>query len=409
MLWVKIAWRNLWRNKRRTAIQLCVIAGSMFLAMFYNNMAKGIFDGMVAGGVTSGSGHIGIYHEGYLGDRKVSDTFPAEAIVARLDQDPEVAAVLPRVHVPGLLRSSRDSRPAAAVGIDFTREAGHNNLLESKYLVAGKLPTSPNGILIGEKLAQNLKVKVGKKVVWMAQDANGEIASRLFKVSGILHSGISAIDGGVLFASRAAMADLIGRGDAAHEVAVLLKHPDQAARTLARIREVSAVAPMAQAYPWQRAMPDLATLVEVGNTKQKSMVFFLFAIVAIGTLNTMLMSVTERTREFGMMRALGISKAAIRQMILAEAFLLGLVGSAVGIALATLVGLRTSTAGIDLSAVYKDMEMGGVAFDYVIRTAWDWPLTAALFVGMIVLCLLASLYPAGWALKIRPADAMRTY
>lgn len=409
MLWIKIGWRNLWRNKRRTAIQLSVIAGSMFLAVFYNNFAKGIFEGMVAGGVPSGSGHIGIYHERYLGDRKVSDTFPARAIVEGLDQAPGVSAVLPRVHVPGLLRSSRDSRPAVAVGLDFAREAGQNTLLQAKYLVEGELPKAGNGILVGEKLALTLKVKVGKKVVWMAQNADGEIASRLFKVSGILRTRISAIDGGMVFGSREAMAQLIGRAGDAHEVAILLNEPDRAAAMLGKVQELSATAPKAQAYPWQRAMPDLATLIEVGNSKQKSMVFILFAVVAIGTLNTMLMSVTERTREFGMMRALGIGKGAIRSMILAEAFLLSLVGSAIGTALAVLVGLKTSTTGIDLTKAYQDMEMGGVAFDYVVRTGWDWPLTAALFVGMVVLCLLASLYPAGWALKVRPADAMRTY
>lgn len=409
MLWIKIAWRNLWRNRRRTYIQLAVIAGSMFLAVFYCNFATGVYAGMVADGVRAGSGDIGIYQDRYLADRKLSETFPAEALLARLGSDPDVRAVYPRLHVPGLLRSSHGSRPAAAVGLDFAREKDDNPLLVSKNLVAGGLPNNANGLVIGETLAKNLKVKVGKKVVWMAQDAHGEIASRLFKVSGILRTRVSAIDGGMVFASRESMAEVIGRQGSVHEVAVLLKHPEAEAKLLPMIQTSAATLGHAHAYPWQQAMPEMAALIEVGHSKQKSMVFILFAIVAFGTLNTMLMSVTERTREFGMMRAIGISRKSIRQMVMAEAVMLSLVGSALGFAGAGILGLYTATKGIDLSAAFKNMEMSGVSFGMVVKTGWDWPLTAALIVGMVILCLVASLYPARWALKIRPADAMRTY
>lgn len=409
MIWFKIAWRNLWRNRRRTGIQLAAIVGSMFLALFFNNFSNGLYVNMVDGGVRSGSGHVGLYHERYLDDRQVSDTVPADALLGRLEQDPDVVAVYPRLHVPGLLRSSRDSRPAGAMGLDFEREAGHNPLLDPKNIVAGGLPKAPNGLVIGETLAKELKVKVGKKVVWMAQDANGEIASRLFKVSGILRTNVKAIDAGTVIASREAMAQLIGREGSAHEVAVMLKAPDQIPLALPRLQELAATAGSTRAYHWQQAMPGLATILEMGNAKQQSIVFILFGLVAIGTLNTMLMSVMERTREFGLIRAMGVAKGAIRQMILVEGLVLGLIGSAAGIAAALLLDLHTATAGIDLSVMYKDMDLGGIAFDYVIRTAWDWRLALLLGAGMTVLSVLASLYPARWALKIRPADAMRTY
>jgi len=428
MLWLKFAWRNLWRNRRRTYIQLAMIAGSMWLAIFYNSLQQGLYKGLANDAVRGGSGHIGIYHADYLDERHLKDMVPADAFVARLDERPDVAAVFPRVHVPGLLRSSRASRPAAGLGIDFVREQGHNPLLDAKNLSAGTFPEGPNGVVIGSKLAADLKVKVGKKVVWMAQDAHGEIASRLFKVSGVLHTRVGAIDGGMVLTSRAAMADVIGQPGAAHEVAVLLKDPAQGAAALPQIQAVldragttpatdangsvaaGASGPSATlAYPWQRAMPDLSSLIEIGKFKSRFTVFILFVVVAIGTLNTMLMSVTERTREFGMMRSLGIGKGAIRLMIMAEALVLSLIGGALGLALAFLINLRTSTVGMDMSKVFKDMDIGGLSVGTIVRTAWDWPTVAGLVVGMVLLCLLASLYPARWALKVRPADAMRTY
>ncbi len=408
MLWVKIAWRNLWRNRRRTGIQLAVIIGSMFLAVFYINFADGALATMVDAGVRSGSGDIGIYRQGYLADPKASDTFAAAPILAGLARDPDVAKAFARLRVPGLLQSAYGSRPVEMEGLDFAREAGTDPLLDRKYFVAGGLPHAPHGIVIGLTLARDLKVKVGNKIVWMAQDTTGQIASGLFRVAGVVHTNVSAVDSGLVMAPREAVASLIGRAGGVHEIAILLKDPNQLRQALARIGPLLKAVPGTRAYPWQKAMPDLAALIEISASKQKFSVFILFAIVAIGTLNTMLMSVMERTREFGMMRAIGISRRAIGQMIMAEALVLSVVGAAGGLALAVLVGLRTSTAGIDMSKILAGMDIG-VAINPIIKTGWDWPATAALFAGAVVLCLMASLYPVRWALRIRPADAMRTY
>jgi ABC-type lipoprotein release transport system permease subunit len=408
MLWFRIAWRNLWRNRRRTSIQLAAIAGSLFLALFYHHIAVGMYADMIDGGVRSGSGHVGFYHERYLDDRKVSDTVPADALLPQLSRAEGVKAVYARLYVPGLLRSSRNSRPATGMGLDFESEKAHNTLLNPGNLVEGSLPDRPNELVIGKGLAEELQVKVGKKVVWMAQDASGEVASKLFKVSGILHTRVKAIDAGTVLASREALAEVIGRQGHAHEVAVMLDGTHAIPGAMPRLQALAAESgEQTQAYGWQKAMPNLAAIIEWGNSETRMIVSILFILVGIGTLNTMLMSVMERTREFGVIRALGVAKGSIRQMIMAEALVLGLVGSVIGVALTGLVGLYTSTIGMDFSAMYQDMDLGGVALAPVIRTGWDWTMVIGLSIGMIGLSVLASLYPAQRALTIRPADAMR--
>ncbi len=165
MIWFKLGWRNLWRNRRRTIIELLSIGGSVFLGVSWNNLAVGTYDKMIDDGVRMGSGHIGIYHSNYLELRKTEQVINADEIVSELERDPDEKGVYPRLHVPGLIRSSRESRASGMIGIDFEREKTINPLLESKRIVEGALPTSENknGALVGEKLARELGIGVGNR------------------------------------------------------------------------------------------------------------------------------------------------------------------------------------------------------------------------------------------------------
>ncbi len=130
MLWLKLGWRNLWRNRRRSVIELVSIGGSVFLAVYFNNLTYGIYAQMIDYGVKIGSGHIGIYQNGYLETRKVEKTIPVEPLMGRLLKESGVAAVHARLYVPGLARSSRNSRAAGFVGVDFPGERIDNPILQ---------------------------------------------------------------------------------------------------------------------------------------------------------------------------------------------------------------------------------------------------------------------------------------
>jgi ABC-type lipoprotein release transport system permease subunit len=371
------------------------------------NLNKGIFTQTIENGVRMASGHIGIYHPKYQEDRRLGDTVPAGALMARLGSVPGVEALYPRLRVAGLVRSSRDSRPGGAIGLDFARERDANPLLNPKVLVAGKLPVSGNAVLLGDQLAKELGVKVGKKVVWMAQDASGEVATQLLRVSGLIHVGITEVDGGTVIMSRRTLAELIGRPDSAHEIAVLLKGVDRIPIALPAVRAVVAEFPDVEAMTWEQAMPGLHSGIKIKVKGQQFLFFILYLLVGIGTVNTLLMSVMERTREFGLLRAIGVGRRAIRRMVLLEALVLGVVGAIAGLGATLLVGLYTATKGIDLSSKMSSLEFGGVGFDPIMRSGWDIPAMVVLTLAMIGLTVLASIYPARWTLRIRPADAMR--
>ncbi len=413
MLWLKMGWRNLRRNRRRTIIELASISGSVFFAVFFNNLAVGSYSQMIESGVRTGSGHIGIYHEDYLELRKVEQTVPADSILAELERDPTVEAIYPRLYVPGLIRSSRNSRPGVFVGIDISREAEENPFLREDRFVEGGLPApgDSTGAVIGAELAENLRISTGNKFVFMTQDASGEIVSGLYRVSGIIRTGIREFDAGTVYVPRPELASLIGREGSVHEIALMLTSIDRIPETLPRIRDILDPHPGTEAYDWQEAMPELAGSIRVDHAGLQITLVFLYLIVGIGTINTLLMSVMERSREFGVIRALGLGRGGIVRIVSTEALVLAVMGAVLGVLLATVVGLYTSTRGINFEPLLGDENLGfaGTVFEPVIYTGWDWQSAAVLAVAMIFLALAASLYPAWRVMKVRPSDAMRGY
>ena len=411
MLWIKMGWRNLWRNRRRSLIELTSIAGSIFLAVFMNNLAVGSYDKMVDDGVLMGSGHIGLYHSDYLELRKTELTMEAGSLVSALEQEPTVKAIYPRLHVPGLIRSSRDSRSSVVVGLDFDREKDSNPILRADKIIEGTMPSQNDSkeALMGVVLARELGLKVGKKFVIMVQGSDGEIASSLFRISGLIRTNARMIDAGMVIVPRNIMGDVIGRKDGAHEIAVILHNHKLIKKALPGIRTIASTHDDVEAYRWEKAMPGLANAIQMDHVGLFIIVVFMYLIVCIGTINTLLMSVMERTREFGVVRSLGLSKRGLRKIVLSEALVLSVTGVTIGMVLAIAVTFYTARHGIDYSFAMKDQGIANTLVDPIMYSGWDWISMAVLGGGMILLALAASLYPARYILKIRPSDAMRKY
>ncbi len=411
MLWIKMGWRNLWRNRRRSLIELTSIAGSVFLAVFMNNLAVGSYALMIDTGVRMGSGHIGLYRSDYLELRKTELTMKTDTLISALERDPAVNAVYPRLNVPCLIRSSRDSRSSVVIGMDIAREKDNNPVLKAEKIVEGELPSDNDsqGALMGETLAKELGLKVGNKFVVMTQGSDGEIASRLLRVTGLIRTNARMIDAVMVIVPRKVLGDIIGETDSAHEIAVMLHDHRMIEKTLPRIRAIARTQTGVDAFQWEKAMPGLANAIKMDHVGLQIMVVFMYLIVGIGTINTLLMSVMERTREFGVIRAIGVSRTGIRKMVLSEAFVLAVTGVVAGIFLASVVGLYTANKGIDFSYMIEDQGIAGVLFDPVMYSGWAWLDTFMLCGGMIVLALLASLYPAHYIMKIQPSEAMRKY
>lgn len=410
MSWLRMGWRNLLRYRGRTLIQLLVIGGSLFLSVFMVNLQEGSYAKMIDDGVRMGSGHLSFYHPDYLVERRTGLLFDPASLLPRLDSDPRIIGFFPRLHLPGLARSSHNNRPALMLGIDFTKEMGHSPLLEPRRLVSGAVPIGQPGLaFIGEKLAKDLKVGPGRKFVIMLPGRDGEIVSRALRVGGIFRSGVDQVDRSAVLVHREELAMLFGAPGLVHELAIRLRDRREMPEIQTALAKEFPATADRKLYPWQEAMPEINDAIRLDRTMGRFIIGILFLIVAIGTANTLLMSIMERTREFGLLRALGLSGLHIRWIVAGEALVIGLVGIAAGLTAAALVTAYFRAYGLDFTGLMGETEVAGMLFDPVVKPTWETGMMIIQSVILLGLVVAASLYPARQALKIRPSEAMRRY
>jgi len=404
-----LAWKNLWRNRRRTLITLAAIAFSIMLMQAAHNLAMGIYASMVDHGVRAGSGHVAVYLGDYPRSRDESLAFAPGNLADEIQRLPEVTRVLPRIYLPALAQSSRESRGILLTGVAPLAERAANPFL--KHLPAEKMLRSPQGndAVLGCRLLDELKIAEGNKLVITLQNRQGELVSELFRVRGSLRTGIRELDGSLVMVGREKAAAIAGMPGKIHELAVILEEPEDERTVLATVnRLLQDQAP--RAVSWEQAMPNLADAIKLDYAGQKFIFLIITLIVTIGVVNTLLMSVMERIREFGVMLAIGASPARLRWLILTEALMLALAGIAVGTLLGSLITWYLVHYGIDLSRLLpENMEFGGVVFDPILRATWDFAWMARISFYLALLTMAAGLYPAHKAAQIAPAAAMRKH
>ncbi len=403
-----LAWKNLWRNRRRTIITLAAIAFSIMLVQALHNLSAGVYAGMVDSGVRAGSGHIAVYQQNYLAGREEALHFKDLNLVSEIEMIDGVEQVLPRLYIPALAQSSRESRGILLIGVDPERERQINPFLKSLTEDAMIRSADSRDAVVGARLLDELQIKPGQKFVVTAQHQDGTLHSELLRVRGVVSSGMKDIDGSLILVGRERAGLLTGSSSSVHELAVILSNPSYEQSVLGQITTMLAARPDIEAVSWERAMPNLANAIKLDYASQKFIFLIILLIVTIGVINTLLMSVMERMREFGVILALGSKPMVLRGMIMLEALSLGLLAAAFGTLLGSLATWYLVAVGINLAdLVPETLEFGGVIFDPILRANWNpgWMIQIAIYV--VGLTLLAALYPAIKAGRITPVEGMR--
>jgi ABC-type lipoprotein release transport system permease subunit len=399
----KIAWRNVWRNKRRSAIVIVSVVVGVVALIVTDAIYTGMVDQMLYNQVGLHVGHLQIHRRGFRDDPRIQLSLERPARVdSLLASRAEVRASSARVLADGLVSSAYASSGIRIVGVDPVREPDVTLIAQS--VVRGRyLGGSGREILLSEATARLLEVDLGDKVVVMASGLDGKVGSDAFRVVGLFRTFDSEFDKWTLFVPIRRAQEMLSMGERVSEFVAVL-HDQSLADTLASDLR-SQLGPGYEVLTYKDVLPLLSYQVEALG----EFMFIYYVIIGIalvfGIVNTMLMAVLERMPELGVLKAIGMSEGRLFGMILLEAAMLGLLGTCAGVVIAYLVNLPLARSGVDLADFSESLTSLGIGS--VVYPVLNARIIASTFLTIPLFAVLGAVYPALKAVRLRPLEAMR--
>ena len=417
MVMLKIAFRNIFRQKRRSILTALSMFGGFVMAAFFIGFSEGTYNGIIDTFTRNQMGHIQVHHRDYL-DRpslyKTIDQLPEiEGILSQMDK---VDSWAPRLYSAGLASVSEKSAGVRIIGIDPAKEDRTTKFHERITGGAMFSGATANEVIIGKGLAKLLKGGVGDDVVVVSQAADGSIANDRYKIVGIVDTGDEIGDRANFYLPLAAAQELLVLGGKVHEIAVTVNSlhdvdfVDKALeKKLAALNSHSDSGPGTNASlavePWQEFARSFYIAMKADKEGMWIMLLIIVMVVAVGVLNTVLMSVLERRREYGVLKAVGTKPGQIVKMVLFEVNILAVICIVFGAAAGLLLNYIFSIHGISIP---EPMSYGGMKFQHMFTeiNAMSFYIPA---VTVLVVATLVSLFPALKAAHTDPARSMRVH
>jgi ABC-type lipoprotein release transport system permease subunit len=398
----RLAWRNLWRNYRRTAIMLLAIAVGVWAMIFMTALMRGMVDQMIEDGIDSLPGLVQVHHPEFRDDPSIDHRIPApdSAIIQALE-DPVVTGWTTRVRVPAMISSERNNRGVTLLGVDPMGEIALG--FDPDSIVEGRFLDSPDdrGLVVGRKLLERLETDLGKRVVVMSQDPDNNIADRGFRIVGVYKAKLSSLEETYIYGGLTTIQSLLKIEGGVSEIAVTGSDYRQVDGLYALVSGV--FGEDLEILSWTELDTYLGMMLNMMDGFVLVWIIVIFLALSFGLVNTLMMAVFERVREIGLMQALGMKPSAILYQILLESLLLLALGLVLGnlLAIASILPLQD---GIDVSSVAEGMEMmGASSVLYPALKLKDLLLANSV---VIVLGILTSLLPAWRASQYRPVEAI---
>lgn len=402
----RIAWRNLWRNRRRTALALVAIGLSTALVLVFNGVLHAYSDWMMSTITGPMLGDVQVHAPGWRKDRALDRTLPrASEAVAELRRDREVASASSRVYGPVLVAVGEEGFAAVVIGLEPDREAGRMGLLAS-----AQTRPAGRGIAIGRKLATSMGVHVGDELALVGQAVDGSLANDLYKVTELVDTQVDLLNRQGIVMELGEAQRLFGMGDEVHEI-VIHGRDSAGSAVLARHVESLPAFRAAEVRDWRSLAPELLALVQLVDASWIVVLAFVFVAAAAGVANTMLISTFERTRELGMVLALGARPKRIIAMVVLESLALGLVGAVIGVALGGTLVAIAHRYGFDLAQLTgggpTQLSFAGMNWSLTLYPTLDMVDITRVVAAVVVTSLVASAWPAMRAARLQPVEALR--
>jgi ABC-type lipoprotein release transport system permease subunit len=406
----KLAWRNLWRQKRRTLLTLFSIVFGFFLSFLMNAMQDQNFADMVDLAARLGGGHVVVQHNQYIDAPSLKHTTTDDGISERLQTQPHVHKVTHRITGQIMVATAHKSTGAFFIAYDPAKE-NDSTLSFLEGIKEGQLFDSADekGIILGQKLAKNLGVKMGGKVVYTLMDKNGEIATGMGRLSGIIGTGAGGIDSSLVLLPINIMRSTLGyASNEVTQLAVYLNNSKKSSKVAFGINQGVVQGPTT-AYPWAVIQPELKSFIAMKVGGAWVISFIVALLVSAGIFNTVFVSVMERMREFGILMAIGFEPRQLFSMVMWESLWLALIGLAGGFAAVAWPYSYLAEHGLDMTAQLGDqaLEIAGVGMSPIIKVGIFPEHVLYISCAVVVATLLAGVYPAWRAGRVVPVDSLK--
>jgi putative ABC transport system permease protein len=398
----KVAWRNIWRNKMRSLVVIASVAVGLFAGMFMMAFSLGLVNQEIDAAVETQLSHVQIHNPLFPDDKDVNYTIEnGQAFINEVRKDTNIRAVTGRLITSGMIASSSTASGAEIYGIipdDEKRVSNINrDIIEGVYFDG----TRKNEIVIGKKLSEKLGLKLHSKIVLTFQSKSGDLTAASFRIVGIFRSRNSTFDETTVFTRFEDLAELLGTGDAVHEIAILFKDGKMLESVADRIKRKY---PSLLIQTWKELSPEMALLTGLFDQIMYIVIGIILLALMFGIINTMLMAVLERQREFGILMAIGMNKPRVFFMVVLESVMLTCAGIPAGI-LFTLGSVGyLGRHGIEMSAFSLALMRYGFSNTVYPQLQTSMFLPIALMTALTA--ILSALYPAIKALQFKPAVAI---
>jgi putative ABC transport system permease protein len=407
---IKMAWRNVWRNPRRTWLTISAIGFACTILIFMLSFQFGSYETMINSSIKINTGHLQIQAKDYFEKRSVRlvvpDPKPVIHAIGRIDS---VEAITSRAKAFSLVSSENRTYSAMVIGIDPKNEARVSTLeslvREGEFLTSADIATNP--ALIGRLMARNLQVGLGDELVVLGQGRDGSIAANVLTVHGIYESGMDDFDRSTLHIPLDTFQEIYSMGDAVHEIVINVSELNLVDEVKAKISRLIKEMPHGERLTildWDQLVPGLTEAIKIDLIIGVIFWGLLVLVVAFSILNTFLMAVFERTREFGVMMAVGTTPGRLVRLMLYESSAMTLVGISLGIALGCLATRIFEIYGIDLTGASDILRQYGISGQIYPQLSI---ITALAGPGLVwIITFIVSLYPILKIKGLRPVEAM---
>lgn len=405
MLYLSLAWRNIWRNKRRTIITMLSIIVAVFLAVVMRSMQEGQYSDMIENTVGTFTGYIQVHADGYWDDKTLDNTFVAtDSVYTKIEKEPSVQEVVPRLESFALAAGQNQSRPAMIMGIDVQAERHLSN--PERRIQTGTYfeNNAEQSVILGRELMERLDVQLGDSLVLIGQGFRGQSATGLYRIRGTIAFPNPELNRSLVMLPLETAQYFLAADNRLTALSIILEDTEQVEGTVNSLQ--SKFSDQYEVMSWQAMIPELVQTIQADRGSGMIIIAILYIVVGFGILGTVLMMITERTYELGVMISVGTPRFAIALMLAIEILLMALVGTGIGIMISIPLAWYFNVNPIqfsgDIAEVYQSYGL-----EAVLQFSTDPSVFYSQAVIVFIITLVFSVIPLIKASRLNPVKALR--